>query len=252
MAAQGRELRVLAKHEMNIQPGDPVELVAYDGRRLPDARAVAIRRDGSIREDERAFLLKQRMNESLRTAKGTLNQAHIVTLDRAVEIPMGSVICSASRIGNGFAVKDCTFGFNRSRGILIKASHGEVRGNRIEGCEMSAILVAPEYWWLEAGSSSGLKLASNTILRCQGIPICIEATAGNGGIAPAGAHRDIAITGNTVRDCPAPGIVVCATRGLRLADNRLELNDTRKTVPGLLRKAGINELRPVVEINCEP
>lgn len=45
----------------------------------------------------------------------------------------GLVFCAANRIGNGFAVKDCQFGFNRSRGIIIKASHGEITGNQLAG-----------------------------------------------------------------------------------------------------------------------
>ena len=250
MASSGRELRVLAKGAMNIQPGDPVELVLYTGERLPDAKAVAIEPAGSIRDEERAFLLKQRMNESLRTASGALNHAFTVTLDREVNLSMGGVICSANRVGNGFAVKDCTFGFNRSRGILIKASHGEVSGNRVEGCEMSAILIAPEYWWLEAGSSRDLKITGNTITACKGIPICVEATAGNGDIAPAGAHQNLTITDNLVRNCPAPGILVCSTSGLRLENNTLELDDSRKSLPGLMVRAGMKELKPVVEIHC--
>jgi parallel beta-helix repeat protein len=251
MGSQGRELRVLAKHDMNIQPGDPVELVTYDGRRLPDAKALAMESVGTIREEERAFLAQQRMDAGLKAARGALTKAFTLTLDREVNIPMGGVICSARRIGNGFAVKNCNFGFNRSRGILIKASHGEVSGNRIEGAEMSAILVAPEYWWLEAGSSSDLRISGNTIIACKGIPICIEATAGNGDIAPAGAHRNLAITGNTVTNCLAPGILICSTRGLRLENNALELNHARKSLPGLMRKAGMKELQAVVEINCE-
>jgi hypothetical protein len=252
MGSQGKELRVLAKHDLNIQPGDPVELVTYDGRHLPDAKAIAIQPDGSIRAEERDFLLKQRMNESLRTAKGALNKAFTITLDREVNIPMGGVICSANRVGNGFVVKGCTFGFNRSRGILIKASQGEVSGNRMEGCEMSAILVAPEYWWLEAGSSSDLKITGNTIIACQGIPICIEATAGNGDIAPAGAHQNLTITGNSIKICSLPAILVCGTRGLQIGENSLQLNDDRKSLPGLMRKAGMKELKPVIEINCAP
>ena len=251
MGSQGRDLRVLAKHSMNIQPGDPLELVSYDGRRLPDARAVSVQPAGMIRDEERAFLLKQRMNESLRTAKGALNKAFTITLDREASLPMGSVICSANRIGNGFRVKGCTFGYNRSRGILIKASHGEVSGNRIEGCEMSAILIAPEYWWLEAGSSSDVMITGNTVIGSKGIPICIEAMAGNGEIAPAGAHRDLTIADNVINRCVAPGILVCSTRGLRMDNNTLELTDTRKSLPALMRKAGLDDLKPVVEIRCE-
>jgi parallel beta-helix repeat protein len=252
MSCQGRDLRVLAKHDMNIQPGDPVELVIYDGRRLPDAKAVRIQEAGTIRDEERAFLAQQRMDANLKSARGALTRAFTVVLDREVEITRGGVICSANRIGNSFAVKNCDFGFNRSRGILIKASHGEVSGNRIQGAEMSAILVAPEYWWLEAGSSSDLKITENTITDCQGIPICIEATAGNGDIAPAGAHQRLSILGNTIKNCPAPGILVCSTDGLRLENNTLELNDHRQSLPALMRKAGLMELSPVVQIHCRP
>jgi parallel beta-helix repeat protein len=250
-SSQGRDLRVLAKGGMNIQPGDPVELVTYDGRRLPDPKAVALQPAGTIREDERAFLAKQQMDAGLKAARGALSKAWTITLDREVNIPMGGVICSANRVGNGFVVKGCTFGFNRSRGILIKASRGEVSGNRLEGCEMSAILVTPEYWWLEAGSSSDLKITGNTITTCRGIPICVEAVGGNGDIAPAGAHHNITITGNVVKNCSTPGILVTSTRGLRLENNTLELDETRKSVPGLMRKAGLKELKPVVEMNCE-
>jgi parallel beta-helix repeat protein len=251
MDSQGRELRVLAKHNMYIQPGDPVELVAYDGSRLPDAKVASIRSAGTIRDEERAFLLKQRMNESLRTAKGALTKAFSITLDREVRLPMGSVICSASRTGNGFAVKDCIFGCNRSRGILIKASQGEVSGNRIEGARMSAILVTPEYWWLEAGSSSDVRITGNTIRNCGGIPICVEATAGNGDIAPASAHQNITISGNTVADCSMPGILVTSTAGLQIENNTLTLSNDFKRIPGRMRQAGLTELRPIVEINCE-
>ena len=252
MASQGRQLRVLAKHSMNIQSGDPVELVTYDGLRLPDAKVVAVEADGRIVEEERGFLSRQRMNERLRRARGALSHAYTITLDREVDMVQGSIICSANRIGNGFSVKGCTFGYNRSRGILIKASHGEVRDNHMEGCRMHGILVAPEYWWLEAGSSSDLQITGNTITDCQGVGIWIQAQAGNGQVAPAGAHQDITITGNTVRDGSAPALLITSTRGLRLEDNHLDLRGSNPHVAHLLRDAGLPPDTPIAQIQCEP
>lgn len=254
LITSGREnkLRVLAKHGMNIVPGDPVELVSYDGVRLPDAKALAVVQTGAIHDNERQFLAKQHMNEALRTAAGALTNAFLITLDRAVDVPMGSVICSANRTGNGFTVTGCKFGFNRSRGILIKGSRGEVRDNRLEGCRMSAILVAPEYWWLEAGSSCDLKISGNQISDCLGIPICIEADTGAGGIAPAGAHRNLVISSNTVDRCSSPGIVVCSTRGLELEGNVLNVTNSRRTLPRIMERAGLKTVTPVVQIHCEP
>jgi hypothetical protein len=249
MSSQGKELRVLAKGNMNIQPGDPLELVLYTGQRLPDAKAVSVQPAGSILEDERTFLAQQSMDAGLKSARG-LGRAYTVTLDCEVTIPRGGILCSANRIGNGFAVRNCNFGFNRSRGILIKASHGEITGNRMEGCWMSAILVSPEYWWLEAGSSSDLKITGNTIANCRGVPIRIEATGGNGAIAPAGAHRNITIADNAVTGCAMPGILVTSTAQLQLGRNTFERWTPSRSVPGEMRKAGLSELKPVVEINC--
>jgi parallel beta-helix repeat protein len=252
MAVQGKELRVLAKDIMNIQPGDPVELVRYDGQRLPAANVVAVSTNGLINEEERTFLSRQSMDAGLKAAHRALAKAYSITLDREANLPMGSLICSANRVGNGFLVKDCTFGFNRSRGILIKASHGEVSNNHIEGTWMSAILVTPEYWWLEGCSSDDVKITGNTIRACKGIAIRVEAAGGTGAIAPAGTHRDIAITGNTVTDCSMPGILVTSTDGLLLGNNTLDLHADTKPVPEQLRRAGLKEILPVVKIHCKP
>ena len=249
MSSQGRELRVLAKWNMNIQPGDPVELVLYTGKRLPDAKAVSVQSVGSILEDERAFLARQNLDAGLKSGRG-LGKAFAITMDREVAIPRGGILCAANRIGNGFAVKNCSFGFNRSRGILIKASHGEISGNRLEGCWMSAILVSPEYWWLEAGSSSDLTITGNTITNCIGVPIRIEATGGNGDLAPAGTHRNITIAGNTVAGCAMPGILVTSTAGLQIGRNTLEHWTDSQRIPGEMQKAGLTELKSIVEINC--
>ena len=250
-AARGRELRVLAKGGMNVQPGDPVELVGYDGVRLPDAKAVAIQAAGPIVDDEREFLGRQQMDANLKSARG-LGTAFRVTLDREVALVRGSVLCAANRVGNGFVVRDCSFGFNRSRGILIKGSNGEISGNHLEGCRMSAILVSPEYWWLEAGSSSDLLITNNTITACNGVPIRIEAIGGNGQLAQAGAHRNLTVTGNRISGCTMPGILVTSTAGLHVHDNTLDRWITTTAIPDTMRRAGLTELKPVVEIHCQP
>jgi parallel beta-helix repeat protein len=249
MGSQGKELRVLAKGNMNIQPGDPVELLLYTGERMPDAKAISVQPVGEIVDDERAFLARQNLDAGLKSARG-LSKAFTVTLDREVAIPCGGVLCAANRIGNGFQVKNCNFGFNRSRGILIKASHGEITGNRMEGCWMSAILVSPEYWWLEAGSSSDLKITGNHIKDCGGVPIRIEATGGNGDIAPAGAHRNITVSGNTITGCAMPGILVTSAAELKMGNNTFTEWSVSKAIPGEMRKAGLTELKPIIEINC--
>jgi hypothetical protein len=219
MACQGRVLRVLAKHRMNIEPGDPVELVSYDGRRLPDAKALTVTRDDAITEAERAFLLKQRMDEGVRTRACT--EAYTVTLDRELALPVGSVIASQRRVGSGFLVKGCEFGYNRSRGILIKGSRGEVAGNTLVGSRMAAVLVTPEYWWLEAGSASDVVIRDNVISECGRTAIEVSAHDARGQVAPAGAHSRIRIESNRISSSPLPAIAVTSTDQLTIKDNRV-------------------------------
>ena len=206
--SHGNTLRLLAKGKPP-QVGEPVELLSYEGRRLPDAVVTKVQPDGKINATEREFLRRQQMDHGLRTRWNP--SAFQVTVDRDLNLPTGSLICSTRRIGNGFRVQDCDFGFNRSRGILIKASNGEVVGNTLTGSWMHAILVAPEYWWLEAGSSSDVSIRRNVIKNCRATAITVQARGGPGDVAPAGAHHDITISDNTVIDSPMPNIEITST-----------------------------------------
>ena len=217
MSSDGSRLRILSKGNMNIDPGDPLEVVGYDGRRLADAKAMSVRRSGDITDEELAFMARQRMHKPF--TEGSLNRIYEVVIDRPVDLVRGSIIASSNRIGNGFKVTGCDFGFNRSRGILIKASHGEVSNNRLEGCVEEAIKVAPEYWWLESGSSNDVQIIGNTIRHCDGMGIAVYALAGAGGLAPAGAHNNIVIEDNQLRDVAGREIWVTSTRGLTLRNN---------------------------------
>lgn len=223
MACAGSHLRVLAKGAMNIQPGDPLEVVTYDGRRLADAQALSVTPQGQTTEEEQAFLRDQHLHKPF--TDGSLRQIYEVAIDRPVDLARGSIIAAANRMGNGFKVTGCDFGYNRSRGILIKASHGEVSHNRLVGCVGEAIKVAPEFWWLEAGSSNDVRITGNIIEHCDSMGIAVYAQAGTGGLAPAGAHRDIVIEGNTFRDVAGTDIWVTSTRGLTLRDNVFDGNE---------------------------
>lgn len=227
MKTEGPRLRVLAKHDMNIQKGDPLEIMTYEGRRLPEAAVVSIEGSGRISEEELTFLSQQRMDEGLK--HGASQNIYEVIIDRPLELPRGSIIASANRIGSGFNVSGCKFGYNRSRGILIKGSRGTVSGNRIIGTWEEAVKVSPEYWWLEAGSSDNIAITENVIQDGQGMGIAVYAHAGSGEIAPPGAHNNIVITGNSITNMHNHHIWITSTQGLILNDNDLgdEIPDIR-------------------------
>jgi hypothetical protein len=215
-------IAVIDRHT-TIRQGDAVAFLPFSGPRPPDAKVVRIQPDPEpFIPEEIEFIRALRMDNRMRTSLLEEEaQTFILTLDREISLPPGTLICNADRLGHGFAVKDCDFGDNRSRGILIKASNGEISGNRITNSRMHAILVSPEFWWMEAGMSSNLIIQNNHIRGCLETPIEIHALGGKRTILPAGTLRDISITNNRIEDSAWPLIRVTSTSGLHIDGNIL-------------------------------
>lgn len=254
MGSHKNSVRILATRDINLRIGDPVELVSYSGERLPDAKIVAIASDGTANAEESKFLLAQQMNqENKQTMSKPETKALSITLDREVNLPMGSVIASMNRMGNGFLVQDCDFGMNRSRGILIKASNGKIIGNKMAGNWGHGIQIAPEWWWLESGSSNDLEIRDNIIKDCRDIAIMINARAGNGRMAPAGAHNRITLTNNSITGSPLPNIFVTSTKGLTITGNKCVPNAAVKLSDWHMQHYGLDpkKLDPIITLNCE-
>ena len=222
-SVRGKTMRIAVWDGLKFGVGEPVEFLPHTGPRPPDAKVVAIRRDsGPITGAEKALIGKVGLDERLRSRllSGKLD-LYNVTLDREVDLPDGSAVCCPLRVGSGFAVKDCDFGHNRSRGILIKASRGEVTGNRIINSMMAAVLVSPEYWWMEGGISSDVVVRDNLIEGCLQTPIQILARGADRKNLPLGARRNISIVNNRISECPWPLIHVTSTSNLVIENNVL-------------------------------
>jgi hypothetical protein len=247
--SSGREVRIAILDKMaTIKVGDPVEFLPYSGARPPDGVVVRIRPDSTpITGAEKDFIRKLGMDERMRAAllEGEA-RLQTLTLDREIALSAGSAVCCPLRIGNGFAVKDCDFGHNRSRGILIKASKGEVSGNRISHSRMASVLVSPEFWWMEAGMSSDVVIKDNIIKGCLETPIRIQAHGGSRGILPAGALRNISILDNRIEDCAWPLIHVTSASGLTIKGNILPAAPPEQ-IPAI--HGGPTE--PILLENCE-
>lgn len=218
----------------DIQVGDQVELVSYDGTRLPDATVKSIQIGRGLNENEKTFLAAQKLlRESGKTKDA--ERVYIIEIDQTVMLPMGSVIASANRLGNGVEIIDCIAGPNRSRGIIVKASNGRIMNNQCISNWGMGIKISPENQWLEAGSSNNLTISNNVIENCQDIGIGVYAFGGNGKLASIGAHNNITISNNTVVHSLNPAFAITSTNGLIFMNNKIEspitkwLDPTRKT-----------------------
>lgn len=215
-SGEGRTWRVLGPRNFHLKSGDPVELVTPDGQRLPDAVASAASRVGEVSARDKTFFAPLNLNAK---AKAALTTVYSIELDREVELPPGSVMASINRKGNGFAVMNCTFGNNRSRGILIKASEGEVSGNLLINTHMESIKISPEYHWLESGFSRNLVIKDNRIVNPHKEAIKIM------GVGPFPGHENIEVMNNSIQTGAFPAIKIHSVRTGKTSANEIRAMD---------------------------
>lgn len=254
-SATDTKLRVLAKKGMDILEGDLVELATFNGGSLPDARVISIRELGALRPADRLLVQSLNLHQSFKNYEGGhLTKVFELTLDRAVTLAQGSLVSTRERQGQGFLVAECDFGHVRSRGILIKASNGEIRGNNLTSCRMESIKVAPEYHWLEAGSSSNVRILLNSISDCGGVGIAVYDCGWDGEFASTSSHRGIEIIENAIVNSPLPNILVTSTSDLVITGNRCLLGGTVSSARDELIRL-INEVIPleqsILTLHCE-
>lgn len=252
MGSDGATLRVIGRKQ-GLKIGERVDLVTYEGERLDQAVIQGIRESDRLLPEESQFIDEHDFADQTRDRALGQNNVYTIDLDRPVALPMGSLVASADRAGNGFKIINCEIGPNRSRGILVKAGHGVIASNTLRDNWGESIKVAPEWYWLEAGSSDKLLIENNRITDPRKIAIAVYAFAGNGELASAGFHRDITIRSNRITGAPAPAIYVTSISRLSLGVNKIEIDLDRELPSGFLRMMKIRDPdQPVYEINTEP
>jgi hypothetical protein len=217
---------------MRITKGGAVEVTTVAGRHATAPKVLNIAPAGTITDAEKEYLKSQPLDGRMKHNQfGVLTSTYEVTLEEPLNLPRGSVIAPTDAVGNGFVVEGCDFGFNRSRGAIIKAGRGRIVGNRFTENWMEAVKLAPEFWWLEAGCSDDVTIEGNIITRCHDTAIRVSAYLGSDRPLPAGAHNRIVIKGNAMEECPAPQIHVTSTDGLAVSGNTVA-DDTQPVKQG--------------------
>lgn len=222
----GDELRILTHQPWKWEQlsGDSLQVMSFDGQCPPDVKTVRVTPDGGITQEEVAFVRSLPLWPGFHEREGTpFRHAFKVKIEHEIALAPGSVVISKSRGGNGFVIRDCTFGHIRSRGLLIKASGGVIENNTIDACWSAGMQISPEYQWMEGGCSSDLEIIGNRLSGNRGGGISIYGRSGGGVSLPANSHRDIAIEGNEIRSPTPTGIHVSGCTGLAITGNALEV-----------------------------
>lgn len=208
--------------------GDTLQHVKYAGTKAGMMKITAISTFTPNSADTHAVM--SRYPELL--FKNSYTRGTVLTVDTFPSMALGDLVYNESHTGKGFLIRNNKVGYNRSRGILIKSSHGIVTDNEISGTAMNGILVAPEITWMGGGFADNVEIKYNKLFECmfektnQGMPPGALSVWYVNGIpqvpATAGAFSQMNIHHNTIQKCPYPAMVFVSVSGLTQNNNTVE------------------------------
>jgi len=221
---KGNTINIIPTELCDLSVGAVLEILTADGQKLPECKILKMEENGIPSKADIQSLLPLKIKESIKDGvKSPTAKLFTLTVNCEINIQPGALVADKNRMGRGFLVKDCSFGYNRSRGILIKASDGKVIGNKLEENWMSAVLVSPEAYWMESGCSDNLEIRDNQIIKNKSTKaISIDAKSTTGQLAGPGLHNNINIVNNRFVDCPLPCVSLSATKGGVIKNNSIE------------------------------
>ena len=240
---QKNEALILAsKRDFNLQIGDSLEIISPSGKQYPENQMIEAEKLGPTSSEEREF-----WNQSY----GLINpqifrNKYKIKIKNSIHIQSGSIISAKNRKGSGFKIEGGYYGYNRSRALLLKASNGIVKNNRIVESRMSAIVVSPELQWMESGLSDNVRIENNYIENCsygeifdasyQISPITVVVATKNKTLGPAGCQTDIKILNNTITQSNYPLISISSTDSATIKDNNFLSNSIDPSRDERIRK----------------
>lgn len=254
--SEGAKLRVLARHDgsMDISDGDLLEIMYVDGSDVERVKAVSVRRAQTefATPEEKDWIVSMK-RWPLFQKSTTLNEAYDIELEHPTKAPAGSMIIASRMTGDNYRVVNCDFGYSRARGIIVKATNGVIKNNRLTGVWMQSITMHPEWYWFGGGHSSNVLVEGNDITAGQFPAIAIYSTdIGTKTFLKAGAHRNIDIRNNTIRYYYPPAVFLTSIEGYTFVGNKIE-KMSEPLYPGRIGTfLKLKDPQEVMIINCTP
>lgn len=160
--------------------------------------------------------------------------AYRIRLDQPISgISVGDDMTDSNRISGNAVVRNCTLGFNRARGVVLKGNNCLIENNKITGCTNAGIMVISELSWSEAGFPTDTVIKNNTITHTchssrvrSGKSPCVAAVmvlldSNDHDFFSCCELRNITVDNNTVDESGAFGIFASNCNGITIRNNKV-------------------------------
>ena len=233
-----RKMLVLTYLPMDVTAGDSLYVVAKDGT-IRVNKVLAVTKSATMHIDKQLYEEALHAFDSINPSLADLFRGKSVyefTLSEITNAQIGEVVYVKRRTGSDFYIANNTLGHTRARGMLIKASHGVIADNRIEGCQLPGISVAPELFYMEAGYAQDIRIINNDISYCnfgysrwaweQAGALTVTAQTVEKKFAVAGGFSNIRIENNRIIGAPRPSVVLTSIDGGYFKNNEVKSDES--------------------------
>ena len=240
--AEGETLLVGAFGTTMFQPGDPVRVYNRQGTPVGSAVVASI----SQRRDHAPARQSQH-----RSFKGRRLSYFALKLDHPLQADFDFLAANPNFCGSGFVARHNTIRNHRARGMLLKADHGLVEGNLVDGSTIAGIVLAPEtLYWNEADFAHHVTIRHNTV-RYTGYQSTGPWMNQAAGIAITGegagiGHEDIVVENNTVEDMPGAAVQIDHAQRVVVRGNKFIRPNQSDCLNG--KNHGVNQ-KAVISLN---
>lgn len=202
---KGSVVRILDKVTVRewgapVQAGDVLQVMSAEGIVRAPVKVASVRHVGRPTAEELAFM------PSLGLWPGQermFRDAYELTIEGENPIEKTDVVVSTTAAGDGFVIRNCTFGPNRALGMRLRGSHGLVESNVVNRVEGAALMMGQEYEWFEGGVFGDVTVRGNLFAGCGG-SFNVGGSVARRRPAPAGSHAGVKVLDNKVTGCGRP------------------------------------------------
>ncbi len=154
-------------YDSAFRVGDKIAIYCADGRLICDTVTLdaTVQLDSYV-SDYKGMTVRR---YAVTVASDEVNLAPLADYDLSLDSSEGAkkvLVDNRSRTTDGFVYDNVLVANTRSRGILIKASEGQVINCTFRNCAKVGVAVIYELFWGEASYTNGLKIENNLFDNC--------------------------------------------------------------------------------------
>ena len=228
LQTEGNTIYFTPKTESPIKKGETITI--YDGKTFNEKGNAKVTAFG--RKNDTKFTAE--ITELWRNTIGgclSTELIYCVKVEKALKnIKQGDLLICGDNVGSGAVIRNCKFGYNRARCVVIKCMNAVIEGNRMISSSSPAIMAVSDLEWAESSFPVNLVIRNNKITGCASgaqarygdgssagdIMVGIPA---NDGFRSGKPCKNVLIEGNTIENSGIFGIFVCNTNGLTIKNN---------------------------------